>query len=165
MFYVVGNKFLTESEAVKFAGDFINSHTFPSRVAITGPDGYECSIETRSCMGRVLGTWTTDGLVESEDAVTIKAECSAHNYESLWAAGTRYQETWISGSATSMLTLGVLAHKPKSLACSAWIQSIWALYYQRKPLVDHDMPASFLDFSSIGPMPYSVPELMAEIMS
>lgn len=86
------------------------------------------------------------------------------NISMLWEAAHAYEYAQISGSATGMLALGVLGQKPKSLAVSSWIQSIWDMYYSRKPLITHIQDSSMYDFSPCGPMPYSVPELMQEIL-
>jgi hypothetical protein len=64
--------------------------------------------------------------------------------------------------AIGLLTIGVIQSKPKSLAITMWSQSVWNEYYVRKAAVTLDS-ALDLDFSSFGPMPYSVPELQAEV--
>jgi hypothetical protein len=97
----------------------------------------------------------------AHEAATIAAKIDA-----LWRAASAYETSYISGSAPSMLAIGVMQSLPKSLAIKAWIKSIWFDpengYYARKALVtatssdDHD-------FSFAGPMPYSVPELLAEL--
>jgi hypothetical protein len=79
----------------------------------------------------------------------------------LWKAANDYQESFISGMAGGMVTLGVIANKPKALAVARWIDSIWAEYYARKSLVSV-VSNDNLDFSSLGPIPYSVPELTIE---
>jgi len=64
--------------------------------------------------------------------------------------------------AIGILTIGVMQQLPKAMAVSAWSASVWAEYYTRKALVTHDSVDN-LDFSSFGPIPYSVPELQAEV--
>lgn len=82
----------------------------------------------------------------------------------LWQSAHNYENKYISGSAIGMLTIGVLQNFPKSVAVKNWINSIWALYYQRKATMNHyPISESDLDFSSCGPCPYSVPELIAEV--
>ena len=83
--------------------------------------------------------------------------------EALWQAATDHEQAYIYGSAIGVLAVGVLQGKPKSLAVKGWIDSIWALYYQRKPQVTEVWNTALNDFSSCGPMPYSCPELMTEI--
>ena len=89
-------------------------------------------------------------------------ELKAANLQLLWQSATDYQERYISGAAIGLLTIGVIQGKPKSAAVMAWINSVWALYYRRKPLVTADHVDC--DFSSAGPMPYTVPELQEEVM-
>lgn len=100
---------------------------------------------------------------EEFDAALI--ELTNTNTMALWQAAHDYEYAQISGSATGLLTLGVLQSKPKSAAIMTWIQSIWTLYYSRKPTVTHEWNAALLDFSSCGTIPYSIPELMAEVLS
>lgn len=100
------------------------------------------------------------------------------NLQALWQAATDYQRLHIDGAAIGLLSMGTTLHIlgakqcPKCLAVTAWIQSIWGnpdvpgagLYYDRKPLITYDSPASMFDFSGVGPMPYSVPDLQVEVM-
>lgn len=81
---------------------------------------------------------------------------------SLWAAADKYTSNYISGVAIGILTIGVMQNKPKALAVSTWSQSIWSEYYTRKALITPNSVDNF-DFSSFGPIPYSIPELQAEI--
>lgn len=99
-------------------------------------------------------------------------DCLPSNIEALWQAAHDYEYAQISGSAIGMLALGVAANKPKALAVQAWLKSIWGnaltpgegLYYDRKALVTGDAPIdpALLDFSSCGPIPHTVSELMVE---
>jgi len=82
--------------------------------------------------------------------------------EQLWKAATSYEQKYISGSATAMLTVGVIQQKVKAIAVTSWIGSIWSEYYARKEALSvYSEPD--LDFSNFGPMPYTVPELREEI--
>jgi len=86
----------------------------------------------------------------------------AENQEALWQAATHYQESYISGAAIGLLAIGVIQNKPKSLAIKAWINNIWNNhYYVQKPLVNENYTG--YDFSVCGPIPYTVPELNAEL--
>lgn len=86
----------------------------------------------------------------------------AANIDRLWQAAHDYEYQWFSGSAVGLLTLGVLQNRLKALAVQTWVKSIWDLYYQRKALVTEAyLPP--LDFSGCGPIPYPIPELMAEL--
>ena len=106
--------------------------------------------------------YTGDGFVRPE--VNME-KLMAGFTERLWSSAHDHEYKCINGSAIGMLSLGVLLRKPKSLAVSAWIQSIWNLYYSRKPLVTVVEDLSLYDFSQCGPMPYSVPEIMQEVLS
>ena len=91
------------------------------------------------------------------------ASLAAQNVQALWQAATDYQEAQISGAAYGLITLGVIQQKPKALSVMTWINSVWALYYTRKPQITHEWNAALLDFSSCGAMPCTVPDLMAEL--
>lgn len=92
------------------------------------------------------------------------AKLQAKNLASLWQAAHDFEYAEISGTAIGLLVLGILQSKPKCLAVQAWDQSIWAIYYARKPLITEIWDAPLLDFSSCGPCPYTVPELLEEVM-
>ena len=89
-------------------------------------------------------------------------DIKAAKVEALWAAADRYVTSYISGVAIGILTIGVIQGKPKAMAVTGWSNAIWTEYYTRKAAVTVDSVDN-LDFSSFGPMPYSVPELQAEI--
>ena len=78
--------------------------------------------------------------------------------QTIWQGAHDYEFAQISGSAIGLLALGVLQQKPKCCAVQAWIKSIWTEYYTRKATGSFDA-----DYSFIGPIPYSVPELMEEL--
>ena len=80
----------------------------------------------------------------------------------LWSAANSYQSSQISGAAIGLLTIGVLQGKQKSIAIQNWIKAIWLLYYTRKAGITDDIMPDF-DFSSIGNIPYTIPELMEEV--
>ena len=106
-----------------------------------------------------------DGTPEEEQEYLAYAipKQTADNLEALWQAATKYQESFISGAAIGLLTLGVMQNKPKSLAVMSWINSIWnEHYYTQKELVTHDYAG--YDFSVCGPIPYSVPEITEEVL-
>lgn len=115
--------------------------------------------------------WIDDGsgpvrnpeLSDEEFSALLEA-ARLRNIESLWQSAHDYEYGYISGTAIGMLTMGVMQSKPVSLAIQNWIVSIWALYYQRKSLVTAEYDAALYDFSSAGPMPHTVPELMGEIL-
>ena len=103
--------------------------------------------------------------VYERDPAEIMAQDQAEvagKIESLWSAADTYVSGYISGVAVGILTIGTIQQKPKCLAVSAWGNAVWADYYSRKaavlPGVDIDT-----DYSSHGPMPYTVPELQSEV--
>lgn len=86
------------------------------------------------------------------------------NISDLWSAANTYQESQISGAAIGLLTIGVIQNKPISVTVMSWIQSIWELYYQRKAEMVYDPNPSIFDFSTIGQIPYTVPEIRVEVL-
>jgi len=78
--------------------------------------------------------------------------------QAIWQGAHDYEYAQISGSAIGMLAIGILQQLPKALAVQGWIQTIWTEYYTRKATGSFDA-----DYSLIGPIPHSVPELMAEL--
>ena len=102
-------------------------------------------------------------LLTQEEFEQILSDMQRKNIEILWQAAHAYEYEQSSGSAVGLLVLGVLQKKPKSVAIQGWIQSIWNLYYSRKPTVTHLYDPTLLDFSSCGPIPHTVPELMQEL--
>ena len=86
----------------------------------------------------------------------------AEKQDALWSAADSYTRSHISGVAVGILTIGVLQRLPKCSAVAGWSGAVWAEYYRRKPLVTADS-ADDHDFSAFGPMPYSVPEMQAEV--
>jgi hypothetical protein len=106
------------------------------------------------------GVYTTPSApAESSESIQMRL---AANVEALWRAADKYTASYISGVAIGLLTIGVIQGKPKALAVTRWSSSVWDDYYARKALVTADAPAN-LDFSALGPMPYTVPELRAEL--
>lgn len=84
-------------------------------------------------------------------------------FAKLWQAAHDYEQRYISGVGLSILSLGVAQNRPKCLAVADWSNRLWMdYYYPRKASVT---PASEpdCDFSPAGEMPYSVPELAAEV--
>ena len=115
----------------------------------------------------IIPAWIEE--IEAEytiEIVDISAEMDAKDlqekYDSLWKAANDFQSGQISGAAIGLLTIGVLAQKPKCTAVQAWIKSVWIEYYIRKAGVDLQNNVN-LDFSICGNIPYSVPELMEEV--
>ena len=115
----------------------------------------------------VIPAWTEE--VEAEytiEIVDISAEMDAKDlqrkYDYLWKAASDFQSGQISGAAIGLLTIGVLAQKPKCTAVQAWIKSVWVEYYTRKAGVNLQNNVN-LDFSICGNIPYTVPELMEEV--
>jgi len=115
----------------------------------------------------IIPAWSEE--IEAEYTIEIvditdevNAKDLASKYDSLWKAANDFQSAQISGAAIGLLTIGVLAQKPKCTAVQAWIKSVWVEYYTRKAGVDLQNNVN-LDFSVCGNIPYSVPELMEEV--
>ena len=97
-----------------------------------------------------------------EEAQANLAQAVQSQVDALWRAADAWQMQYISGVAIGLLTIGVIRGLPKALAVSDWSAALWASYYARKAAVTPYTAVS-CDFSSAGPMPYSVPELRAEL--
>ncbi len=102
-------------------------------------------------------TETTERYLANQGMEPVNAKI-----EALWNAADKYISGYISGVAIGILSIGVMQQKPKALAVTGWSSAIWAEYYARKALVtaastdDHD-------FTAFGAIPFSIPELQAEI--
>lgn len=92
----------------------------------------------------------------------MKDKLKSEKEDELWSAANDYQTKFISGVAIGILTIGVIQKKPKAIAIQQWTESIWNIYYQRKSTLDYDTVVD-KDFSSCGTIPYSIPELRAEV--
>ena len=100
-----------------------------------------------------------------EEFIAALERLRENNILTLWQSANNYETAQINGSASAMVVLGLVKGSPAALRVSAWTQSIWELYYKRKPLITHEWNEELLDFSECGPMPCTVSELMKEIMS
>jgi hypothetical protein len=103
-----------------------------------------------------------------DEIEAAKGAIIADNIAQLWQAATDYERSYISGSAVGLVTIGIVKQKPKSLAVMAWINSIWGgRYYPIKAALQAGkaFDSEMLDYSSCGPMPHTVPELMEEVLS
>lgn len=109
-----------------------------------------------------MGAFRNPDITDAEFEEGIAAMKDA-NLNALWQKATEYQSSFISDAAFGLVTKGSIKGFPKCLAVEAWINSIWALYYQRKALVTYQWNDALYDFSSVGAMPYMVPDLMAEV--
>lgn len=89
---------------------------------------------------------------------TDEAKAEAVRVDALWQAAHDKEFQAISGSAIGMLSIGGSQAKPKCVAVQNWIMSFWTEYYTRKANGSTDT-----DYSMFGEMPYSVPELIAEV--
>ena len=121
------------------------------------------------------GAWAFDGSrfvltdygkkqIEANEAA--KAEQDAKvleaKYCALWSATDTYVTRYLSSGALSILALGCVLSKPKCRAVAAWSGAVWAEYYKRKSLISLTSKDD-LDFTPLGAMPYSVPEMAAEV--
>lgn len=91
----------------------------------------------------------------------IEAKVEAKR-KALKQAASDYEAKGFSNVGIAILTAGVIQNKPKALAVAAWAEAIWAEYFKREALVALDTTPD-LDFSSIGPVPYTIIELKEEL--
>ena len=144
-------------------------HIFP--VVQTTPPAIDALTQRIEAAAPVLseGVWTQQWTVraateaEQADYLVQQEDKKTNKIEQLWQAADAYVTGYISGVAIGILTIGVMQQKPKCTAVSAWSGQIWTEYYIRKSTITADS-ALDLDFSSFGPMPYTVPELQAETL-
>lgn len=122
-------------------------------------------------MNVMIQLYIYDGTERIQNPDLTQAEFDAevesrrqHYISRLWDAAHAYEFSEINGTGAGLLAVGVMRKLPKAMAIQAWVTSLWALYYQRKPLVTHEMGDELLDFSQCGPMPHTIPELMAEVL-
>lgn len=92
------------------------------------------------------------------DAQSRKSERSI---SALWEATDRYIFQYINGVGHAILSTGVVLKRPKAIACANWADSVWAEYYAKKAILLAGDAVDF-DFTSVGPMPYSILELREE---
>lgn len=87
----------------------------------------------------------------------------AEHIAKLWMAAHQYETAEICDCAIGLLAIGVMQSKPKATAIANWTESIWnGTYYPRKALCDGITEPSY-DFSNCGSIPYTIPELSAEV--
>lgn len=108
-------------------------------------------------IAEVAATYTAPPLPSDEEVAAVVAA----KIEALWQAADKYVTKYISGVAVGILTVGVIQKLPKATTVSDWSSSIWAEYYRRKALITYTSDDDH-DFTSFGPIPYTVPELQAE---
>lgn len=108
-------------------------------------------------IAEVAATYTAPPLPSDEEVAAVVAA----KIEALWQAADKYVTKYISGVAVDILTVGVIQKLPKATTVSDWSSSIWAEYYRRKALITYTSDDDH-DFTSFGPIPYTVPELQAE---
>ncbi|MGZ5628657.1 MAG: hypothetical protein ACXWFA_18200 [Methylobacter sp.] len=135
-------------------GPFIAIETLDDRYRCDGVDYPYNAIGAAE-----IGEWIEP---DYDDAGLYQA-LVAKNIQVLWQAAHDYEYQYINGMAIGLLVLGMIQSKPKAIAVQQWSKTIWDLYYARKSVVTDVFDDTFQDFSSIGAMPYSVPELISEL--
>lgn len=106
---------------------------------------------------------TSTGSLSAADVLAICPAVLDSKYNRLWEAASAWERKYISGVALSLLTLGVSHGLPKATAIAEWSDRLWnGTYYPRKALVNLDTDPD-CDFSVVGDMPYSIPELSDEV--
>lgn len=139
------------------------AHLIPAHATTIAPPAFDSQKET--C---VFGnnTWIVSEKQTTPEPEPESTDYTEQNMQSLWQAATRYEQTYISGSALGLLTIGVMAGSEIAKAIQVWLNTLWiGHYYPRKAEITRDAPISkeMLDFTLIGPMPYSIPELAKEV--
>jgi len=106
---------------------------------------------------------SSSGTLTAGEVLAVCPTVLDAKYQRLWEAASAWERKNISGVGLSILSLGVAAGKPKALAVAEWSNQLWmGLYYPRKATINLDTEPDY-DFSPAGDMPYSVPELSAEV--
>ena len=128
----------------------------------------EFNPDTQTCVFTGKKWELEDIVVATQNDQTDPVDYTEENQSLLWNAATNYEQRYISGSALALLTIGVLKGLPKCQDVQFWINNLWMNhYYIRKTEITGDaiISAEMLDFSLVGPMPHSVPELVEEVAS
>lgn len=117
----------------------------------------------------VLSKYEKDGETvvwkgSSDELIIFNSALLQYKYDILWQAANNYQESFISGAAIGMVTIGVLQSKPKCMAVLNWIQNIWDIYYLRKAEITVETEPD-LDFTMCGLIPHTVPEIKEEVFA
>lgn len=102
------------------------------------------------------------GTMTAAEVLAICPTVLDAKYTALWSQAHNYEQRNISGVGLSILSLGVAQNKPKALAVAGWTQQLWGLYYQCKAQITLETTPD-CPFDTVGAMPYSVPELSAEV--
>lgn len=129
----------------------------PEHMAMLRADLGADAAQYESLIAEVAATYTAPPLPSDEEVAAVVAA----KIEALWQAADKYVTKYISGVAVGILTVGVIQKLPKATTVSDWSSSIWAEYYRRKALITYISDDDH-DFTSFGPIPYTVPELQAE---
>lgn len=146
------------------------AYIFPSPLPIYKPDTQRV-VEGQPKQTKI-GHWEQQWEIVKIDKDTIKANKVAkieqdkqtveRNINALWVAASNYIGNFIAGDALTVLTLGLIKSNPKAVAVKAWSRSVWDEYYKRKELITAFNSES-IDFTSCGPMPFSVREMQIEL--
>ena len=126
---------------------------------LTSKGHYEQAWEIKPLSPEQIAINTDPAIKEAADAAIISAKV-----EELWQAADKYVTSYISGVAIGILTIGVIQQKSRAVAISDWSNLIWSEYYTRKAAITVDSELN-LDFSSFGPIPFTIPELKEEVFA
>lgn len=108
----------------------------------------DCAVGDRAATSGEIAIWEAGKAAAAEQ----------QRVDRLWQAAHDYEYAQVSGSAIGLLAIGVMQGKPKCIAVQNWIRTIWTEYYTRKASGSTDYYYLFA-----GAIPYTVPELMAEL--
>lgn len=114
-------------------------------------------------VNRTILIESTQGIATEAEILTTFPNINDAKYERLWLAAHLYEQQFISGVGLSILSLGVAQSKPKALAVAAWSNNLWVNYYYPRKQAISFLSEPDCDFTIVGNIPHTVPELSAEI--
>jgi hypothetical protein len=87
-------------------------------------------------------------------------------------AAQMYENQYISGTPISVFTEGLLNKLPMATAVYNWAVSIWSLCFSNQAIINalpannnEEIDSALLDYSSCGPIPYTIVQLNNEYNS
>lgn len=146
----------------------------PEMITVNGLNGPELRPAPDSWqrpLSYVRLIWTMNGVQCWEDTNGTATEAEyqpfidAHEASYLPAllrAADAYQSEYISSVGIGILTIGVMTQKPKALAVMAWSRNLWAEYDRRRDVIMAGGAPDY-DFTSCGPIPFTVWDLQEEL--
>lgn len=172
MYQVFDRQFQHEHQACAYAESIVKSKLYPCEVVVY-QDGQQICTITPTGSAQILYRITTSG-EELAPGVTVQeadAEVSRlqgvkkdDNIAALKAARDAYIAGYLDVDEQLWAAIGKIQSLPKSTSVITWIKTVKALFKTRKPLVTHEMPPEYLDFSSCGACPYGGNAIQNEVL-